>query len=280
MNLKEFLVSKIFFKNLAISMVIAVVLVMLLLIWLNIFTRHGQALPVPDFYGLSLEETQKLAHKNKLRYQIIDSVYTTLVPRGCVVEQNPKPGFKVKKRRRIILTVNAFNPEMVAVPNLVGLPKRQALAVIQSSGLEPGVLRYKPDISVDFVMNQLHNGKEIVPGDSLQKGSIIDLILGKGLSNIRTPVPDLLGMKLDEARNRILGASLNLGTFIFDNSIISEKDSLEAFVFKQNPEFREDATLQLGSAVYLWLTTDSAKLPSDSTLFVNPDSIPQADTGR
>ncbi len=280
MNLKEFLVSKIFFKNLAISMVIAVVLVMLLLIWLNIFTRHGQALPVPDFYGLTLAETQKLAHKHKLRYQIIDSVYTTLVPRGCVAEQNPKPGFRVKKRRRVILTVNAFNPEMVVVPNLVGLPKRQALAVIQSSGLEPGELRYKPDISVDFVMNQRHNGKEIAPGDSLQKGSVIDLILGKGLSNIRTPVPDLLGMNLEKARNRILGSSLNLGTFIFDNSIISEQDSLEAFVFKQNPEFREDATLQLGSAIYLWLTTDSAKLPVDSTLFVNPDSTPQAETGR
>jgi beta-lactam-binding protein with PASTA domain len=274
MNLKEFLLSKMFHKNLAIAMVIAVGLVILLLIWLNIFTRHGQAIQVPDFYGKTIEETALLAQKHKLRYQIIDSVYTTLVSRGCIAEQNPKPGFKVKKKRRVVLTVNAFNPEMVAVPNLIGLPRRQALKVIESSGFEPGELRYKPDLSEDYVLNQLHNGKEVAAGDSLQKGSVIDLTLGKGLSNIRTPVPDLLGMGLEEARDKILGSSLNLGSFIYDNSIISAKDTLEAFVFKQNPEFQDEATLQLGAAVYIWLTTDTTKLPSDPTLPVLPDSIP------
>ena len=60
----------------------------------------------------------KLAKKNKIKFQVIDSVYTNLVPSGCVAEQNPKPGFKVKKWRNIVLTINAFNPEMVAMPDL------------------------------------------------------------------------------------------------------------------------------------------------------------------
>ena len=37
-----------------------------------------------------------------------------------------------------MLTINAFNPEMVAMPNLVNLPKRQAMALIESSGLANG----------------------------------------------------------------------------------------------------------------------------------------------
>jgi eukaryotic-like serine/threonine-protein kinase len=278
MSLKNFIFSKIFVKNLAFAMVIAVGIIMILLIWLNIFTRHGQARSVPDFYGLTMKETAKLAKKNKLRYQIIDSVYTNLVPRGCVAEQNPKPGFKVKKRRRIVLTVNAFNPEMVAVPNLVGLPQRQARKVIEGAGLETGQLRYIPDLSVDFVIRQLYKGKEVPEGDSLQKGSVIDLVLGKGLSNKRTPVPDLLGMKLEFAKNTILAASLNLGTYSYDNSIITGEDTLNAFVFKQNPEFIDNASLQLGSAVYIWLTVDSLKLPVDSTFIVVPDTIPTIDT--
>jgi len=36
--------------------------------------------------------------------------------------------------------------------------------------------------------------------DSLQKGSVIDLVLGKGLSNQRTSIPYLLGMKLEPAK--------------------------------------------------------------------------------
>jgi beta-lactam-binding protein with PASTA domain len=190
-----------------------------------------------------------------------------------VAEQNPKPGFKVKKWRNIALTINAFRPEMVAMPDLVDLPLRQAIAFIESTGLVMGTLRYKPDLSINVVLSQLHNGREIAASDSIQKGSVIDLVLGKGLSNQRTPVPDLVGMRLDPARERIYSTALNLGTYIYDNTIRSAEDSLNAFVYKQNPEFREDATLQLGSSVYLWMTMDSLKLPVDSTLLVQPDSV-------
>jgi beta-lactam-binding protein with PASTA domain len=267
MTLKEFILSKQFIKNLSMAAVILVAVLILTLVWLNFYTRHGQARAVPDFIGLNMEQTINLAKKSKLKYQIADSVYTTAVPRGCVAEQNPKPGFKVKKWRNIMLTLNAFNPEMTAMPNLVDLPKRQALAVIESAGLETGILRYVADISIDVVLQQLYNGKDIAEGDSLQKGSVIDLVLGKGLSNQRTSVPNLTGTNLSSATDMILGASLNLGTYIYDNTILTADDTANAFVYKQNPEYNPDATLQLGSAIYLWLTVDSSKMT------VYPDSL-------
>jgi len=277
MSLKNFFLSKVFLKNLGFAVIIIVGMIMILLIWLNLYTRHGQARPVPDFYGLTMEQTARLAKKSKLRYQVNDSVYTSLVPRGCVAEQNPNPGFKVKKWRNVVLTINAYNPEMVAMPNLVDLPIRQAIALISSSGLEMGELRYRPDLSIDVVIEQHYNGRNITEGDSVQKGSVIDLVLGKGLSNQRTAVPDLIGMALEPARNKILISSLNLGTYIYDNTIIGRNDSLNAFVYKQNPEFREDASLQLGSAIYLWLTVDSAKLNVEINLSTDSDTIPGAD---
>jgi beta-lactam-binding protein with PASTA domain len=277
MSLKNFLLSKVFLKNLGLVVIILVGFVMVLLIWLNFYTRHGQARPIPDFYGLTMEQTAKLARKNRLKYHVIDSVYTSLVPRGCVAEQNPKPGFKVKKWRNVALIINAYNPEMVAMPNLVDLPIRQAIALIASAGLEMGELHYRPDLSIDVVIEQHFNGKNITEGDSIQKGSVIDLVLGKGLSNQRTSVPDLIGMALEPARKKILVSSLNLGTYIYDNTILTGKDSLNAFVYKQNPEYREDASLQMGSAIYLWLTVDSVKLLVNTSLNINPDSIPGAE---
>lgn len=274
MSLKNFLLSKIFLKNLGLAVIIIVGLVMVMLIWLSFYTRHGQARPIPDFYGLTMEQTAKLAKKSRLKYQVIDSVYTSLVPRGCVAEQNPKPGFKVKKWRNVVLTINAYNPEMVAMPNLVDLPIRQAIALIASSGLEMGELRYRPDLSINVVIEQHCNGKNLTEGDSLQKGSVIDLVLGKGLSNQRTSVPDLTGMSLEPARRKILISSLNLGTYIYDNTIINSSDSLNAFVYKQNPEYREETTLQMGSAIYLWLTVDSAKLHVNQLSGMDADTIP------
>jgi eukaryotic-like serine/threonine-protein kinase len=277
MSLKNFLVSKIFIKHLSLAATIIVGLIMVLLIWLNLYTRHGQARPVPDFYGLTMEQVNRLARRSRLKVQVIDSVYTSLVPRGCVAEQNPKPGFKVKKWRHVVLIINAKNPEMVAMPNLVDLPIRQAIAIIANSGLEMGELRYRPDLSIDVVLEQLYNGKTVTEGDSLQKGAVIDLVLGKGLSNQRTVVPDLIGLGLETARNRLLTSSLNLGTYIYDKTIQNGRDSSRAFVFKQNPDFKDDVTLQLGSAVYLWLTVDSARLPKNAAQSAESDSIQAGD---
>jgi eukaryotic-like serine/threonine-protein kinase len=279
MSIKNFVFSKTFLKNLGLAVVIIVGLIMVLLIWLNFYTRHGQSRPVPQFVGLTMDQTIRQAKKSKVRFQIIDSVYTSEVPRGCIAEQNPKAGFKVKKWRNIMLTINAFNPEMVAMPNLVNLPKRQALALIESAGLEIGTPRYIPDISFDVVLKQLFNGREIQEGDSIQKGSVIDLVLGKGLSNQRTSVPNLIGMNLESAKTTIMAASLTLVTSIFDNTIVSGADSANAFVYKQNPDFNADATLQLGSSIYLWLTVDSAKIPVDSAMVVT-DTIPKSISGQ
>jgi eukaryotic-like serine/threonine-protein kinase len=276
MSLKEFIFSKVFVKNLGLALLIIVGIIMVLLIWLNIYTRHGQSRSVPNFYGLSMEETAKLAKKSRMKYTVIDSIYSAVVPRGCVAEQNPKAGLKVKKWRNIALTINAFRPEMVAMPDLIDLPKRQAISLIESSGLKMGKLIYKSDLSIDVVLDQLNDGIKISKNDSLQKGSVIDLVLGKGLSNQRTPVPNLIGMSLDPATNRILESSLNLATFIYDNTILTAEDSLNAFVYKQNPENNEDASLQIGSSMYIWLTVDSLKLPVDSTTIVISDTIPPA----
>ena len=149
MSLKKFLVSKDFLKHLGLAIAIAIIIIFLTLLWLSIYTRHGQSRPVPDLYGLTIEEAEKTVTKNKMRFQVIDSVYTNIVPRGCVVEQNPVAGFEVKKNRRIMATINAFNPEMVEMPDLLELSKRQALSLIESSGLEIGKLNYKPDLAVD-----------------------------------------------------------------------------------------------------------------------------------
>ena len=266
MSLKQFFVSKDFFKNLGLAIAIAIIILFATLLWLSIFTRHGQSRPVPDLYGLTIEEAEKTVKNNRMRFDVVDSVYTNIVPRGCVVEQNPVAGFGVKKNRRITVTINAFNPEMVEMPDLLELSKRQAIALIESSGLELGKLNYKPDLSVDYVLEQLYHGRSVEPGDSIQKGSVIDLVLGKGLSNRRTPMPDLIGLSIEDTHDRILASSLNIGTFTFDSTINNAEDSSKAFVFKQNPVYNKGTTLQLGSSVYVWFTTDSTKLPVDSTI--------------
>lgn len=269
MDFLRFLASKLFWRHFALAIILSVFVIIFTLIFLRIYTRHGQALSVPDLRGLSITETKQVLESKKLTFQIIDSVYSNIVPPGCVVEQNPSADFKVKENRTIFLTINAFNPEMVLMPNVVGISLRQAQAVIETAGLTIGKLNYVPDIAVNNVLEQRYKGIMIESGDSVPKGSKIDLIVGRGLSDEKTAAPDLIGMYLEDAINKITSRYLNVGAIIYDSSIVDFGDSLFAFIWKQRPIYDDETMINLGSTVDVWLTVDSTKLPPD-TLNIRP----------
>lgn len=260
MTLFKFLTSKTFFKHLLYAIGIITALLILTFLILKVYTHHGQALSVPDFTGLTLEEVHKKAKKNKLRIEVSDSIFNNNLPKGTVIEQNPISGFKVKKNRRIFIVLNAFNPEKVKMPNIVGVSHRQAEAVLKNAGLEIGRLIHVPDIAVNNVLKQKYNSKEIEEGTMVPKGSKIDLVLGMGLSNQKTQVPNLDHYTLERAKNRILRSALNIGAIIYDESIEDATDSTEAKVWRQYPSFKENKMIRLGSSLDLWLTVDSAIL--------------------
>jgi len=268
MSLGRFLLSKAFFKNLFYAIVITLLLLLLTLLWLKIYTHHGQKRPVPDFYGHTLDECTELARKNRFVLVLQDSVYTHEVPPGAVVEQNPKAGYMVKKGRKIFLIINAVQPEVVPVPYVVGYSLRQAKALLEADGFRVGRLTYVPDLGINNVLKEMVDTVELQHGDSLVKGTAIDLVLGKGLSNQKTIVPDFTGMDLKKAEETIISTALNMGTTVYDTTVHNADDTARAFVWKQNPVYEEDKRVPVGSPVYLWLTLDSALLPVDTTLIM------------
>jgi beta-lactam-binding protein with PASTA domain len=271
MKFPRFLISKVFFKNLLLAVGIFIVFVTGTFLWLNIYTHHGKAHHVPDLTGLSIQEIDEVLRKNRFRYLVEDSVYTNMVKRGTVFEQNPEPGFKVKKNRMIFLTMNAVNPDSVSMPGLLGYSLRQARTMLENAGLKLGKMQYLPDIAVNNVLNQKFQGQNIEPGRSIVKGASIDLDLGKGLSSEKTIVPELMELSLEEAQRKILGASLNMGAVTYDPEITTMEDSSSAFVWKQIPVFDRNVPVSLGTPVYLWLTNDSIMLPQADTLGLERD---------
>lgn len=266
MDFFKFLVSKTFLRHLGLAAAIAVVLLMLILLWMKIYTHHGKTIAVPNLTGLTVDEVEDVVTSRKLNFVVIDSVFADDMPRGTVVKQNPKPNSKVKVKRKIFVTMNAVNPEKVIMPNLVSLSNRQAILALENAGLAVGEISYKPDFAVNSVLQQNLNGSVIEEGTLVEKGTPIDLVLGMGLSNETTTVPDLVGLDLDSAKVVITGRFLNFGLATFDGSVENEEDSLAAFVYRQNPEYDGYSSINKGSEVFVWMTTDSTLLPVAETL--------------
>ena len=76
------------------------------------------------------------------------------------------------------------------------------------------------------------------------------MVIGSGLSDKTTSIPNLLGLNLQKAQTEIKVASLNLGAVIFDEGII---DSTNAMVYKQNPELNEKIKVKLGTSIDIYL---------------------------
>ena len=268
MDFFRFLITKKFLRHLGLAAAITLVLLLGIMLWLKIYTHHGKTIVVPDLTGLTMEEVDDVTSSRRLRFEVVDSVFSTEMPRGTVIKQNPVATSRVKKNRKIFLTMNAVNPEMVSMPQLIGLSFRQARLALQNAGLIQGNITYKPDFAKNNVLQQMHRDTVINEGTIITKGAVIDLVLGMGLSSETTRVPDLVGLGLEEANEIISDYYLNLGAITYDEKLEDAEDSAAAFIWRQYPDYDELKRLNMGMEVDVWLTLDSTRLPlPDSSLY-------------
>lgn len=272
MDFLRFLLSKKFFGHLGIAIAVGIILILAVLLWLRIYTHHGQAITVPDLTALTTDEVGDVTTSRQLRYEVVDSVFSNELPRGTVLKQNPKANSRVKKNRKIFLTMNAVNPEMVSMPALVGLSNRQSRLALQNAGLILGEISYQPDYARNNVLQQMYNGSVINEGTEITKGTVIDLVLGMGPSSETTRIPDLIGVGLEAATDMIADYYLNIGAITYDDSMENAEDSSAAFIWRQYPEFEEFSRLNMGMEVDIWLSIDSTLLPQSDSILLGDDT--------
>jgi len=181
MSIIKFLTSKVFLKQILLSIVALIVLCFLILKWLNASTNHGEFETVPDLTGKSINIAELELNEKNLVMQIQDSAnFNPDYPKFSVIEQEPPAGSKVKEDRKIYITLNPSGYRKVEVINLKEQTFRQAKPTLEALGFKVGEITYEDNIGKDLVLKMAHKGKTIQPGDKLPKTSVIDLVLGNG----------------------------------------------------------------------------------------------------
>ena len=97
MSLKKFLISRIFWINLLIAVVLVAALTAITLSSLKSYTHHGISYSVPDLSGMTYDEAKQVAEASLLKVELLDSVYDKNVSPGAVVDQVPKANQQVKE---------------------------------------------------------------------------------------------------------------------------------------------------------------------------------------
>ena len=148
------------------------------LLWLDKYTRHNQAVVIPDVKGLTVESAEPLLAERGIRYNIIDSVFSKDVPPGAIVELVPEPGSKVKEGRIVFVTINAKTSQMAAMPEVQDLSFRQAYALLRSLGFTSVEVKYIPAESTNLAIGVEMNERPVEKGQHVPLNAPLVLIVG------------------------------------------------------------------------------------------------------
>lgn len=235
-----------FLTQFLIALGVMFVTAFILLKSLDLYSRHGKSIPVPDVLNLKSRDALKVLDDAGLEGVISDSLYQDGKKPGIVLEQNPRAGEEVKHGRKIYLLVSTGNPPLVEIPDLRDLSLREARALLETKGLKLGNVGKKPGPGA--VLEMKYQGKNIAPKTKLPKGTVIDIVIGTGTGEEIVPIPDLIGMTRTEAINLLASMGLGVGFEKFENV----KDSAGATVRRQYPEATDEATIKTGEVIDLW----------------------------
>jgi len=173
--------KKLILLNICAFFAAIVLLLFLLFKGLDLYTRHGKTIAVPEVTGLQLPEARKMLERSHLKCVVSDSLYNKEMPAGSVLDCRPQVGKQVKEGRVVYLTVNTSNVPMYAVPEVAdNSSMRQAIARIEASGFKLDSIE-RVQGEKDWVYGVKYKGRELYTGEKVPMGASLVLMVGEGI---------------------------------------------------------------------------------------------------
>lgn len=154
--------------NILAMVVIGILLIFLTLYFLKIYTKHNDAVTVPDLNGLTEVEAMRELEKLDLYLEVTDSVYNNSEPRGVILEYVPAVGSKIKRNRYVYATINSKQVAMKKIPRVFEVSMRQAEALLMSNGFVDVKIKYVGGAYRDLALRVTdERGRELKEGDKV-----------------------------------------------------------------------------------------------------------------
>ena len=147
---------------------------------------------VPNVKNKTVDEATAALKKAQLQVAGQNKQYSDTVKRGRVITTDPKPGVVVSPHTAVTLVVSN-GPAPIPVPSVKGDKVDQATTILHALGLTVTTTQQFDDkIPAGTVIDSDPPG-----GSTAHKGDHVNLIVSKGPQLY--PVPDVVGMKLNDA---------------------------------------------------------------------------------
>ena len=252
-------------RNLGLIALFFIGCLLVTMLWLRWYSHHGQSLVLPDYLDTNLFEAIDDASDKSFEIRVVDSVFIVGKEGGTIIDQNPKPGSRVKQRRKIYVTVSKDLADQIPsrrLPVLYGKSyERKKRELKQGFQINTRVIGRKYDPGApDHILEVSYNGETIINSERrkdnimIDKGGTLDMILSKSTGG-SLDMPNLTCRSYDEIVFQLQTLDLVVGEAVEDPTV---RDRGNAYVWRQEPE--ASSRIYTGDTVKVYLTQD---LPID-----------------
>jgi eukaryotic-like serine/threonine-protein kinase len=190
------------------------------------FAIQGREISVPDVIGKPSGEAQQILQGRGVGMKVEERLYDS-APADTIVRQSPASGSRVKIGQ-FAHVVLSLGPQKATIPPLSNRSIRAARIELLRSGLQAGEISslYLPGYEDDSVLQQ-----DPVPGTSDVTSPHVDMLVSLGPRPAAYVMPDVMGLSLVEAEQRLAGTGLHIGKI----TVTAEPGALHGTVLGQAP---------------------------------------------
>ncbi len=147
----------------------------------DIYTHHGEAVTIPNLTHQKFENAEEVLSQLGLNMVVSDTGYIKTLPPGCILEQYPAPGERVKPGRTVFVTINATQTPTISLPDVIdNCSLREAMAKLTAMGFKLNPPQFIPG-EKDWVYGIIVNGKHVVYGDRIPVDARLTIQAGNGM---------------------------------------------------------------------------------------------------
>lgn len=156
---------------------------------------------VPEIVGLTYDEALPLTQAAGLLLRVDAEAFDQNVPEGFIARQTPEGGRTVRKGREVAVVLSR-GPEMAVLPDVTGMPVRDARVRLTQEGFTLGA--EEPAEGADAPANEVV-AQDPAPNTTLKKGTPVTLWVSKpGAGSVsRVELPDFRGQSLQAVEDRL-----------------------------------------------------------------------------
>ncbi|MBD5230267.1 MAG: PASTA domain-containing protein [Bacteroidales bacterium] len=132
-------------------------------VFLNVWTRHGDEVQMPRVLGLNVSDATRILEDAEFSVAL-DSVYNNEYSPGTVIKQVPRDNSMVKRGGQAYLLYVSYSAKKAKVPEFVDGPLSSAMVNFKSRGFENLEVREVSSDHNDLVLGATYNGLELRPG--------------------------------------------------------------------------------------------------------------------